>query len=399
MRRLLSGRVKAGQSGMAPWGSNAIRENAEIRKSRLRSRAASPPLPDAHRIRPRRPPSRPGGSARDRRARRAPRRSAPAGPARPSGFSAVKITTSSARPARDEARRDARAALAEDAGDAARRKRLAARRRDRHGRSSSSPTRSTTTPQIGEPRLALRRARSAPATTSVGRSRAPVASREPSGRPRRVSSTTRQRLAVEARQAHRQRRIVGERGLDADHDRLVRRAHHLHARVGDLAGDPQARRRAAPPEAKPSAVSASFSVTQGRPSRTRADMAEMIAPRLIGARARPTTAIPAARSRACPCPATARIGILDRRRPRARRRPRSRRRRRAASAEMRAGLERHVERRAARRLARLGERDRSACGRPPGAVDAPADDDAVLDEDRADATGWARRGRATARRN
>ncbi len=42
---------------------------------------------------------------------------------------------------------------------------------------------------------------------------------------------------VEAGQAHRQRGIVDERRLDPDHDRLVRRAHRLHARVGDRPGD------------------------------------------------------------------------------------------------------------------------------------------------------------------
>ena len=51
---------------------------------------------------------------------------------------------------------------------------------------------------------------------------------------------------------------------------------------------------------------------------------------------------------------------------------------------MRAGLERHVERRAARRLARLGEREPFGVRAPAGRGHAAADDDAVLDQDRAD---------------
>ena len=59
-------------------------------------------------------------------------------------------------------------------------------------------------------------------------------------------------------------------------------------------------------------------------------------------------------------------------------------------ADMRAGLERHVEGRAARRLARLGDRDRLGMRPPARRGDAAADDYAVLDQNGAD--GRVRRG-------
>ena len=112
-----------------------------------------------------------------------------------------------------------------------------------------------------------------------------------------------------------------------------------------------------PPEAKPSAVSASFSVTQGRPSVTRR-MWPRWSRRAWSAPDPTSTLIPAARSLACPCPATCGIGVLERgddpgdpgrddRVGAGRRGP-----------GMRAGLERHIEGRAARRLSGLGDGER-----------------------------------------
>ena len=192
-----------------------------------------------------------------------------------------------------------------------------------------------------------------------------------------------QRLQVEARQADGERRVVGERGLDADHDRLMRRAQDLHARVGDLAGDAQARRRAGrrrrsrPPSRRASAS------RPGAP-RSRAGYGRRWSRRACGPPTPVTTSIPAARSRAWPCPADLGIGVLhrgddarDARRDDgvgAGRRP----------AEMRAGLERHIERRAARRLARLAERDDLGVRPAARRRDAAPDDDAVLHENRAD---------------
>ena len=88
-----------------------------------------------------------------------------------------------------------------------------------------------------------------------------------------------QRPLVEAVQPHGQQGIVAERRADPDHDRVVRRAHDLHAEVGDLAGDGEARivLVAAPRNRPP--CSASLSVTIGRPSVDAQDMAEMVAPR------------------------------------------------------------------------------------------------------------------------
>ena len=90
------------------------------------------------------------------------------------------------------------------------------------------------------------------------------------------------RFAIEAGQAHRQSGIVGDCGLDADHDRLVSRAHDLHAQIGDLSGDPQPR-IVRPPGSK---AVRGLGKLQGHARPTGChpqDMAAMVAPRLNGA--------------------------------------------------------------------------------------------------------------------
>ena len=190
------------------------------------------------------------------------------------------------------------------------------------------------------------------------------------------------RLAVEAGQAHRQRRIVRERRLDPDHDRLVGRSHDLHARIGDRTGDLQAL-----------IVRAGGCVAVGRFRELQrharaafgdaANVTEMVAPRLI--RPRPDRdGYSGGAEPGEPLPPDQRIGVLDRRHD-----PRHARlddrvgagRRRA---EMRAGLERHIERRAARRLSGLSQRDPLRVRPPAGRGDAASDHRAVLDQNRAD---------------
>ena len=134
-------------------------------------------------------------------------------------------------------------------------------------------------------------------------------------------------------------------------------------------------RPAAP--ALPSAETASLSMTWGRPSRMRRMWPAWS--RRASSAPRPTsTAMPAARSRAWPGAGDLRIGVFQRRDDAgdARRDDGVGAGRRLAV--MRAGLERHVKRRAARGRAgaaqRLDLRMRPAAGLRPAA----ADDDAVL---------------------
>jgi hypothetical protein len=50
-----------------------------------------------------------------------------------------------------------------------------------------------------------------------------------------------ERLPLDADEPHGQSRVVGQRRPDADHDRLVGRAHHLDTKVGDRTRDAQTR--------------------------------------------------------------------------------------------------------------------------------------------------------------
>ena len=229
-------------------------------------------------------------------------------------------------------------------------------------------------------------------------SRALATSRDRSGSLQPRVEDDAQRLAVEAGQPDGQRRIVGERRFDPDHDRLVRRAHHLDAQIGDLPGDPEARvvgvaggvavgglgelqrdARAAPPSR----------AGYGRDGRA--------APALLPS---PTvTSIPAARSRAWPCPRTSRIRVLDRRDdPRYAGLRRSPRRRAATCLDASTVRASH---RASRRAAAspassmaiaLGMRASARRGH------AASDDDSVLHAGSRRRRGWARPGPATARR-
>ena len=204
-------------------------------------------------------------------------------------------------------------------------------------------------------------------------------------------------LAIEARQAHGQRRIVGERGLDADHDRLVGRPHDLDPEIGDLPGNVQPRIvRPARGEAvrRLGELQGHARPAFGDPK----DVAAMVAPRLRRARAdrhrnsrRPQPGVASARHLG--------VRVLDA--PRRPGRPGLDDRVGAGRrfADMRAGLERHVEGRAARRLARLGDGERlgvrPSAGRGRRRGRRPRRPSPGWRRRR----GWARRARATARRD
>ena len=135
--------------------------------------------------------------------------------------------------------------------------------------------------------------------------------------------------------------------------------------------------------ALPSAEIASLSMTCGRPSRMRR-MWPAWSRRASSAPMPTSTAMPAARSRAWPAPATSGLGSSSaettRETPAAM----------IASAQggdfavMRARLERDVKRRAARRLAGAAQRLDLRMRPPAGLRPAAADNDAVLDDHRAD---------------
>src|SRR5271166_827341 len=162
-------------------------------------------------------------------------------------------------------------------------------------------------------------------------------------------------LAVESGQADGQRGVVGERRLDADHDRLVGRAHDLDAKIRDLPGDPQSRIVRSPRRVAVRSLG-ELQRHARPPGRDPHYMAAMIAPRLRGTRPdghhdplgpQPGMALPRhTRVRVVHWRDHARDCRLDYR-VRAGRR----------SSEMRAGLERHVERRPPRRFAGLSDRD------------------------------------------
>ena len=107
----------------------------------------------------------------------------------------------------------------------------------------------------------------------------------------------------------------------------------------------------------PSAETASFSVTCGRPAVDPRDVAGMGARGLVGEHAGGDRDA-GRRAVRIAAPGDARVGVLERADDAARRRRRPAHRRKAASAVMGAGLERDIGGGAARRLAGLGKRHR-----------------------------------------
>ena len=189
------------------------------------------------------------------------------------------------------------------------------------------------------------------------------------------------RARFHARQAAGQKRIIRQHGADADQDGVALRAQQMHARLRRLARD---RDRLVAGGAD--LVVGGDRELQDHMGALVADAAEM--PGVIVGGFRGAEADidrdPGGAKFGVALPGHFRIGVLDRRHH-ARNAGRNHRidagRR---FAEMRTGLQRHIERGAARGLAgpsqRLGLGMRPAAGLGP----ATADDDAVLDDDRAD---------------
>ena len=168
----------------------------------------------------------------------------------------------------------------------------------------------------------------------------------------------------------------------ADHDRFVGRAHDLDAKVGDRSGDAQARIVGAG-GGEPVRSFGELERHARPPRRHPQDVAQMVASRLSRASA-DRDGDPRGSQPRVPLSADERIGIFHRRDDAgdARRDDCVDAGRRGA--EMRAGLKRHIERRAARRLAGLGDRDPLGM-RPSARRCRPAPDDRpVLHQDRAD---------------
>ena len=178
------------------------------------------------------------------------------------------------------------------------------------------------------------------------------------------------RLSRRRHRAHRQLRVVLQHGADAGQDRAGARAPRVAvgARLG--AGDPLALavdQRGAAVEAGGELDAHPRTAAASRDDEPDVELARS------SSSSPSSTAMPAARSRCAP-PAAAGIGIAhrgDHARDAGRR---SRHRRRARAAVVVAGLERHVQRGAARivpRRARIGQRVRPRRARRPRARESP----------------------------
>ena len=221
-------------------------------------------------------------------------------------------------------------------------------------RPSRAPTRITSAPGA-----ASRRSASAGASSvqmiQVGASRAVTARVALVGRAQpAVEDDAHRRAILQPRQAHGELRVVRQHRADADHDRVGMGADQVRAAIRALAGDQQARTR----QPRRVAIGGLCELQgDGRPPFGRAqDVAAMEPPR--GVRQNAGDDLDAAFAQELvPAPAHPRVGVLEsghhagdpRRHDRvdAGRRP----------AVMRAGLERDIERGAARRSTGVLERD------------------------------------------
>ena len=212
--------------------------------------------------------------------------------------------------------------------------------------------------------------------------RALPASREPGGSRRLLSSTTRTgERCVHAGQPAGELRVVGQHRADAGHDRVVHRAHQVHARARRLAGD-----RGGLAARQPGLAVGRHRELQGHMRAAVAHAAEMPrmgAARLLGADA------DIDRDAVLAQPRMALAGDLGVRVFQRRDDARDARRQDGVDAGrglavMRAGLERRVKRRAARRLP--GAAQRLDLGMRPPARLGPAapDHDAVAHHHGAD---------------
>ncbi len=291
------------------------------------------------------------------------------------------MTTSSARAGDEQALGDTRAALAEDARDSAL-PQLAQRLAERNSASGVEPDARHLDPGRGGEilRLGLRDALAGDdqrrrLARGGGEARAARQAQT------RVQNHAQRLETLKSRQAHGEQRIVDRGRAMADHDRAVQRSLNMGDRIGERAGDEEARIMVRPGGVAVRRLG-ELQSDHRPPLRHPQYVAEMIGAGLHGAHA----------------------GRRPRRRPRATAHGRGRRRAvrvlergddpRDAGGEdrvhagrrravMRARLQRDVERRAARRLAGRSHGDglgvRAAAQRRVAA----RDDDAVLDDQRA----------------
>ncbi len=202
------------------------------------------------------------------------------------------------------------------------------------------------------------------------------------GQPQRaIQHHPHRRPRFHPRQAAGQNRIIRQHGADADQDGVALRAQQMHARLRRLARD---RDRLVAGGAD--LVVGGDGELQDHMGALVADAAEMpgvIVGGFRGAQAN-IDRDPGRAKFGMPLPGHFRIGVFDRRHHARNAGGDHRIDARRRFAEMRTGLQRHIERGAPRRLTgpsqRLGLGMRPSAGLRP----ATADDDAVLDDDRAD---------------
>ena len=218
--------------------------------------------------------------------------------------------------------------------------------------------------------------------THSGVSRAECTSRlAPGMRKRAVQHHPHRRARLHARQAAGQQRIVRQHRADPDQDGVALRAQQMHPRLRGLAGD------------RDRLAAGSGDLVVGRHRELQDHMRALVAdaPEMPGMIARGLRGAQPDIDRdaggaqpGMALPGHFRIGILDRRHHARNAGGDDRIGAGRRLAEMRARLQRHIERGAARGLA--GARQRLGLGMGPAAGLGPAaaDDDAVLDHDRAD---------------